>query len=222
MSNRWQAWGPALGIPTVVLFAIGFELGSQSPSTDDPTSKIVSWYNSSSHQNSQIIAFFLIALGIMCMIGFVSALRDRMDAAQGGGGNLSGLAFGAGIAYVSLLLTAVALFVAPAFLATDTGTKTLDPNTYRMLSDAGYTIWFAAAGIGALTVWSTSALALRTGLLPRWFAWFGVLCGIVQLVGGIFFIPALIYWLWILVASVLLARSPATAATETAVGVAPG
>jgi hypothetical protein len=202
-----------------VLWAIGFALGSQSPSNDDPSSKIVSWYNSSSHQNSQVIAFFMIALGVLCMIGFVSGLRDRMAAAEGRSGNLSGLAFGAGIAYASLLLTAVALFVAPAFLAEDTGAKTLDPNTYRMLSDAGYTLWFSAAGIGALTVWATSAVALRRGLLPRWFAWFGVLCGIVQLIGGIFFIPALIYWLWILIASALLARSPVAA--EPAVGAAP-
>ena len=56
--------------------------------------------------------------------------------------------------------------------------------------------------------WATSAAALRTGLLPRWFAWLGILVGIIQLF-AIFFFPAFVYWAWILVAAILLLSRPA-------------
>src|SRR5207249_4753880 len=63
------------------------------------------------------------------------------------------------------------------------------------------------AGRTSIVVWATSAVALRTGLLPRWFGWLGILVGILQLF-AIFFIPAFIYWGWILVAAVLLVWRP--------------
>jgi hypothetical protein len=51
----------------------------------------------------------------------------------------------------------------------------------------------------------SSDAALRTGLLPRWFAWVGVIVGVICLF-AIFFIPAFVYWAWILVASLLSLR----------------
>lgn len=72
---------------------------------------------------------------------------------------------------------------------------------------------------GALVVWATSAVALRTGLLPRWFGWLGILVGIIQLF-AVFFIPAFAYWAWILVAALLLAW-PRTASRVTQAPVAP-
>jgi hypothetical protein len=56
---------------------------------------------------------------------------------------------------------------------------------------------------GALVVWATSAVALRTGLLPRWFGWLGILVGIIQLFAILFF-PVFAYWGWIVVAAALL------------------
>jgi len=58
-------------------------------------------------------------------------------------------------------------------------------------------------------VWATSAVALRTALLPRWCGWLGILVGIILLF-AIFFIPAFVYWGWILFVLGLLVWRPAT------------
>ena len=80
-----------------------------------------------------------------------------------------------------------------------------------MLNDTGYLLWVSATAIGAITVWASSAIALRRDVFPRWFAWLGVLVGVVQLF-AVFFFPILLGWAWILVASLLLTwRRPASA-----------
>jgi hypothetical protein len=64
-------------------------------------------------------------------------------------------------------------------------------------------------------VWTTSAVALQTRVLPRWYALAGIVAGLVQLF-GLFFFPFLAWWLWIVATSVLLvarrAIAPATIA----------
>ena len=98
---------------------------------------------------------------------------------------------------------AIAMFTAPSFLASDTRPSDVPPSTFRILNDMGYQCWVAGAVIGAIVVWATSAVALRTGLLPRWFGWLSVLVGVVQLFAAFFF-PILLFWLWILVTGALL------------------
>ena len=78
---------------------------------------------------------------------------------------------------------------------------------YAFATDAGYFLWIGAVILGALVVWATSAVALKTGMLPRWFAWVGVVVGVICLF-AIFFIPTFVYWAWILVASLFLLLRP--------------
>ena len=66
-------------------------------------------------------------------------------------------------------------------------------------------------------VWATSAVAFKTGVLPRWFAWVGVVVGVICL-AAIVFVPAFVYWAWILVASLLLLRRHAGASTAPSPG----
>ena len=152
--------------------------------------------------------------GILFLFVFFSTLRARMVTAEDATVRLAALAWGSGVASAILWLCAVVFFTGPAFAADDTSKFRLDANTFRLTSDMGYEFWISAVIVGALVVWATSAVALRTGLLPRWFAWVGVLVGIIQLF-AIFFVPVFVYWGWIVVAAVLLwwktpkARAPA-------------
>jgi hypothetical protein len=203
----WERWGPALGIVTPVLWVVAFVIGNGSPDTSDSDAKIVAWYASSSHQDHQIIAFFLFLAGVLCFVGFLAALRQRIADAEDAPGAMGQLAFGAGIASAVLWIIAIMFFAGPGFVAADTGAKDVVPATFRTLNDTGYLAWVGATVIGALTVWATSAVAVRTAFLPRWFGWVGVLVGVIQLL-AFFFIPAFVFWLWILVAGALLMSKP--------------
>jgi hypothetical protein len=201
--RSWERWSPALGILAVVSWVLAFGVGGSSPSTDDSDAEITSWYMSHSHQTRQIVAYFIFLAGILLFFGFLGALRARLAAAEGEPGRLHELAFGAGVASAVLLTVAFSIFTAPAFLTNDTSVRSLDPNTFRLANDLGYEIWVASVVVGAVLVWSASAVAMRTGLLPRWFAWLGVAVGVVLLF-ALFFIPVFVYWGWIIVAAALL------------------
>ena len=207
MFKLWERWGTALGILAVAAWVIAFVIANGSPSTDDSDAKIASWYASGSHQDSQFIGFFLFLAGTLCVIAFFAAVRERL--AQVDHSEMGALAFGAGIASAVMGVLAIILFVAPAFVAGDTDASDVVPGTFRMLNDAGYACWVTGTVIGAITVWATSAVAIRTGVLPRWFGWVGVAVGIAQL-GAIFFLPIFLFWAWIVVAGALLTwRRPA-------------
>ena len=92
---------------------------------------------------------------------------------------------------------------AASFTSNETSSFRIDPNTFRLLADTGYFAWVAALIVSAVVVWATSALALRTGVLPRWYGLLGIVAGIVQLF-GLFLFPFLVWWLWIVVTAVLL------------------
>ena len=211
----WERWSALLGAVTVVCWFVAFSIAGGNPSTDDSDAKIVSWYTSHSHQLKQIVGFFIFIAGVLCLFGFLSALRTRLLAAEGQPGRLSTLAFGSGVASAVLWTVAISLFTAPAFTANDTSASNVVPSTFRMFSDFGYQIWVAAVIVAAVTVWAASALAIRTGVLPRWFGWIGVVAGILQLF-AIFFIPAFIFWGWILITAALLTVRPSPAPSAPA------
>lgn len=214
VTGRWERWAPLAGAAAVICWVIAFIIASDTPDTGDDDAKIVSFYAHGGHQNRDIVGYFVFFAGILLFVAFLAALRERLFVAEGSPGRLSALAFGAGIASAIFVVAAVAFFAAPGITAGDTDKFRLDPNTYRIAENVGYIFWISAVMIGALLLWATSAIALRTAILPRWFAWVGVVAGILQLF-AVFFIPAFIYWGWILVASGLLtwrrAAAPAVA-----------
>src|SRR6266542_3034039 len=205
---RWERWSPLAGVLAVAGMVITFGLIGSTPGANDSDAKITAYYTSHSHQTRNIVGFLVFLAAILLLIVFFSVLRTRLVAAEGGMGRLGALALGSGVASAVLWPGAVILFTGPALTADDTSKFKLDPNTFRLLNDTGYEFWIGAVVAGALVVWATSAVALRTGLLPRWFGWLGILVGIIQLF-AIFFFPVFVYWGWIVVAGTLLAWRPA-------------
>lgn len=200
----WERWGSLSGVLAVVCWIVAFAVGGSSPDTGDSDAKIISYYASHSHQVRQIVAWFIFLAGILIFVGFLGALRGRLVAAEGDRGRLAALAYGAGVVSAALWAVALSAFQAPAFLANDTRVADLTPTAFRIFNDFGYEVWVAATVVGAIVLWSTAAVALRTVVLPRWFAWISIVAGVILLF-AVVFIPVFVYWGWIVVAAALLA-----------------
>jgi hypothetical protein len=203
MFRLWERWGASLGVLGVLLWVVAFIVDNNSPSADDSDAKIRAWYASSSDRHHDIVSFFVFVVGALCVLSFFGALRERLADAEDSPARISQLAFGAGFVSVALQVVAIALFVGPAFTATDASPANVAPDTFRALNDTGYLMWVSATMIAAVAVWASAAIALRRAVFPRWFAWLSVLVGIVQLFAVLFF-PILLGWAWILVAGLLL------------------
>jgi hypothetical protein len=92
-----------------------------------------------------------------------------------------------------------------------------------MFSNAGYLTLVSGVMLASIVVLSASTAALRTGVLPAWLGWTGLVVAVVMLF-AVFFIPILIFVAWVLVVSLVMVITPwrvrgkPTPPTTTAVG----
>jgi hypothetical protein len=213
-SGKWDRWSPLGGLLAVVCwFVAAFPLLSNSPNTTASNAKILHYYASHSNQIRQIVAVFVFIAGTMLFLVFLSGLRNRMAAVEGPPWRAATLAFGSGVVTNLLVLTGFIAIATPAIAVNDTSKFRLDPNAFRLFNDLGFPLIVAGVIVAALLVWATSLVALRSRMLPKWFAWLGVIVGILMLF-SYFFIPILIFWAWLLIASLILffRETPAQAA----------
>jgi len=201
--QNWARWSPVAGIVFVVLWIITFVITGNSPDSSDSDAKIVSYYADSGHRARDIAALFLVLAASLFFLWFLASLRARLVQAEGGSAGLAAAAFGAGLVWAVLTFAAVVSFAAPSFARSDTDKFQLDPNTFRLLNDFGYVLWFGGTTIAAVTVVATAIVSSRTGLLPKWLTWLSFAVAATLLVAFLFF-PILIFLGWVLVVSIVL------------------
>jgi hypothetical protein len=215
MKQLWGRWVPLAGVLSVACSLVGVLFALNQPEAKDSDAKIVAYFAEHKHQVQGVVGFFVFLAGILFLLVFLSVLRERLLAAEGQPGRLSALAYGAGIASLPLWGVSMLLANGASFASSESSRFQLDPNTFRLLADTAYYAWVAALIVSAVVVWATSAVALRTAVLPRWYARLGILAGVIQLF-GLFLFPFLVWWLWIIVTSALLvarrSHAPATIA----------
>jgi hypothetical protein len=215
MKQLWDRWAPLTGLLSVACSLVGVMFALNQPQDTDSDAKIVAYFADHSHRVDGLVGFFVFLAGIVLLLAFLAALRERLLTAEGQPGRLSALAFGAGVASLPLWAVSMLLANAASFVANESSSFHLDPNTFRLLADTAYFAWVAAVVVSSVVVWATSAVALRTSILPRWYGRLGILAGIVQLF-GFFFFPFFVWWLWIIITSILLVRRPSPAPARVA------
>jgi hypothetical protein len=203
MRQLWERWAPLAGVISVACSLVGVLFVLNQPEAKDSNAKIVAYFADHSHRVQAAVGFFVFLTGTLFLLAFLGTLRERLLAAEGQPGRLSALAFGAGVAAVPLWGISMLLANAVSFTVSESSSFTVDPNTFRLLGVASYVTWVAALFVSSVVVWTTSAVALRTGVLPRWYAVAGIVVGFVQLF-GLFLFPFVAWWLWVVVTSVLL------------------
>src|SRR5262249_47466173 len=156
------------------------------PQDKDSNTAIVAYFASHSHRVAGIAGFFVYLAGILLLLLFLSALRERLLEGDRGTGRLGALAFGAGIGTATLWVVSMLLANATMLAAVEGNGFRVEPNTYRLLGDVAYAGWVAGLAVGAVVVLASSAAALGTGVLPRWFAIVGVVAGVSMLFGFFF------------------------------------
>ena len=196
---RWERWSALAGVLFVALFAVALAL---SGNTGDTPSEVQQWYADDGNQTKQIVAWFLYVGSALAFLSFLGTLRDMLVRAEGGPGTLSALVFGPGLVFAALYVAGVSLFAAPASLADDTDFK-LDPNTAQLFNNAGYFLLVGGVMVASILVLSTSTAALRTGILPAWLGWAGLIVA-VAMIFAFFFLPILVFVAWVLVVSLVM------------------
>jgi hypothetical protein len=195
--GRIGAW---MGIVFVVLFVVGFGVFS-TPSSNNAshTAQWQHWWADSGHRTQAIIGTYLMVLGLLAFVAFLWALRSRL----GDGGGLA-KSFG-------MLFTGVAL-VGVMVRATIPGAKVFGSTPVpgsdfaRLFDQIGFAVLLVAGALAAgLFVIVASHSARQGGALPGWLTIAGYIVGVLQIIAA-FFIPFLLFLLWVLIVSIVLIR----------------
>jgi hypothetical protein len=199
MSETWAQRAPWFGIAAFVCALLAIIIGGETPGIHDSTADIVDFYDDT---GTQLTTAGLIALTALFFTFFAAALRARMRAVE----SLSTLIMvGGAIFAIGLAIFAGIQFTLTDLVDTD---KHIDPGALQALNAANTDLFFPAILGLAVFYFSTAVAILSTGALPRWWGWITLVLAILSVAGPLGFAAFVLTLPWILVASILLMRSP--------------
>jgi hypothetical protein len=200
--------GGIAAIVFAVLFVVGFLLNTDTPEGDESNREWVRYFADSDNRRMIVIGAILLTLAAVAFLIFLGALRERLRAAAPGAEWLSTIAFASGIVFVAML-GVFAVGVAAISAGVEFGDNPVPRNAdvIRSLDSLGFgaMLLFGAASAGLLII-TTSIVSGRAALLPRWLVVTGYIAGVIVLVGGVFFLPLILFVLWMLAIGIFMLR----------------
>ena len=168
-SKEWLV--PLTGVAFIVVGIVGFLIGGEPKSADEPVNEVVDFYLDNK-DSVQIGAIFGVGAGLI-LIFFGAYLRKVLRAAAGEGEMLSLVSF------VGLVLVALGFAIdgTIAFSLAE-APDDIDPIAVQSLQ----ALWdndFLPIMLGVLAfLWATGISVIRSGALPKWLGWVMILLGI--------------------------------------------
>jgi hypothetical protein len=207
--------GGIAAIVFAVLFVVGFLLVSDTPNGDESNAKWLRYFADSDNRRMIVIGAIVLALAAVAFLVFLGVLRERLRGAATGAEWVGTTAFASGLLFVAML--------AVAALGTGSVSASVQFGDNPVVRDADVLRTFESLGIGALVLFGSAAAGLliittsiaggRAALLPRWLVVAGYIAGVIVLLGGLFFIPLVLFVLWMLVVGIVMLRGSGAAAT---------
>jgi hypothetical protein len=205
--------GGIAGIVFAVLFVVGFLLVSDTPEGDESNAAWVRYFADSDNRRMIVIGAIIWALAVLAFLLFLGVLRERLRDASAGAEWISTVAFASGLVF--------AVMLAVAGLGAGSVAASVEFGDGPIVRDADVLRTFESLGFGALVLFGSAAAGLliitssvaggRGALLPRWLVVTGYVVGVIVLLGGLFFLPLILFVLWMLAVGIVLLRTPAAA-----------
>jgi hypothetical protein len=206
--------GGIAAIVFAVLFVVGFLMVSDSPDGDESNLKWFRYYANSDNRRQIVIGVILLTLAAIAFLIFLGVLRERLRSAAAGSEWISTVTFASGLVFVAMLAVfALGQGSVAASVAFGDAPVPRDADLMRTFVSAGFgaMLLFGATAAGLL-IFTTSLVSGRASLLPKWLVVSGYVAAVIVFLGGLLFLPIVLFLLWMLVLGiVLIARSRSTA-----------
>jgi len=216
--KRLEQVTAAGGIAFVVLESVGqgfVQIGGAEPAFGAPADEIMAFFLARDETLFNWGAY-LSLLSFITLVWFLGALWAAIRRAEGDPALLSMVAFGSGLVGIAAL-TGGAWAMAVFRIG-----EGLDPQIGRTLYDLGNFAFATSWVFYASLLLAAGVAAILYGALPRWLGWASIIVAIGLLAGRIIwtsqaaFVPWVLFWLWLIIVSVVLIRRAGKSQSEMA------
>ena len=213
MRQKPERWAAYAGVLAVVLWIVGIVVQESGTIPEDGAADAAYLTHVNDDANTILTGGWIFMLGCLAFIVFAIVLRDRLAEAEGGTRLFTTIAFVGAVAVGAFGLLLPGPEIAAAISADD-----ISASTAAALSNLSDGFFVAAELAAILLMLGAGVLALRSTVLPRWWAWVSFLIGLVLVIGPIGW-AALLFGLpvWTLVTTFFLVRRDAAPARPVAV-----
>lgn len=209
-TTRWKQIGASGGLVYVILQLLSqslIQIGGSEPPFSAPAEEILTFF-----LNRNLFLFnlggYLSTLSAIFLLWFCGALWAELQGYEAKPGWISAVTFASGAVSAAILLSGSGWGLA-VFRMEDG----LSPEMARAFFDQGNfnfaTIWIALASL----LLASSVVGLKDQALPRWVNWLGLLTAVGLLIArafwsasGVVFMPYVLFWVWLIAASIILIR----------------
>ena len=205
MQTRLERSSAIAGVLAVILWILGLivthSFSDKIPSNPSDA-QLLTWIKGNT--NSILLGGWLWMLGCIAFVWFAAALRSRLVEAEGGSTTFATLSFAGALAAAAFGMLTVAGDVGAAINKDD-----ISAATAGTLHNAGDMFFVCAELVAILFFVGAAIVALRTGVLPKWWAIFAIVIAVVLVIGPIGW-AALIFGvpIWTLGTTWFLLRGP--------------
>jgi hypothetical protein len=201
-----QRLRPFSGIAFVALVAIAIVgVAGETPGTDASGSQLSSFYGDSWRQ---FIGAFVLAASTPFLVVFGASIASAETRER----SVWGLVLIAGTAVTATIVLVQAFLHLALTDGADQGVSESALEAVNTLANSTWIAVFAALG---LTMLGAAGCLIPSAGAHRWLGWTALVLGIALFVPAADFFAALLAAIWIIVASVMLARGPGQAAPES-------
>ena len=210
-------WAPLSGALFVVLWVLAYVTLGDTVESSNSDAEILAYFGDDGQRKRAFLAAVLLLGSSLPFIVFLSVLRGRLEHGEGGGGVWTMAAYGAGLVSTMLWAVAAALYVVSSMTSDGEGGFELDPDTFRLLGDAGFLVWVTAGTTMSVLVLATSIVGIRAGIIPRWLSLLGFAVALCLLASFVV-IPVILLLAWLFAVSIALSWRGDGATTPVARG----
>lgn len=202
-ASGFARWAPLSGALFVALWVVAYLTLGDTVESSDSDAEILAYFGDDGQRTRAFLAAALLLVSSLPFIVFLSVLRRRLENGEGGGGVWTMAAYGAGLVSMVQWSVAAVLYVVSSLRADGEGGFELDPDTFRLLGDAGFLVWVSAGTTMSVLVLATSIVGIRAGIIPRWLSMLGFAVALCLLAAFVV-IPVILLLAWLFAVSIAL------------------
>jgi hypothetical protein len=201
----WNRWLALAGVLSGILLVVGLVLVSVIDNSESDATLLKDTLDSG-NQTATVAGAYVLAVAAVMLLCFGARLRSYLGAAEGGRETLAGLAFAATAVCAALVMVSgilIATIAGAVIFGSAPDPQNVD--VVRFVPQAGFGVLFIGGMFAAIAmILSTSIITLRTGVLPAWFGWLGIVVSIALIFAAPLFFPAVALPVWLIVGGVLM------------------